>query len=45
MALSSQKSTPLLVIVLAGLAGYVAYTGTGIDAVGLQGMSARDARI
>ncbi|HEX6615447.1 MAG TPA: type 4a pilus biogenesis protein PilO [Gemmatimonadales bacterium] len=45
MALSSQKSTPILVIVLAGLAGYVAYTGTGIDAVGLQGMSARHSRI
>ena len=45
MGLSSQKSTPILAIVLAGLAGYVAYTGSIIDAVGLQGMSARTDRI
>ena len=45
MALSSQKSTPILVILLAGITGYIAYTGSIIDAVGLQGMSGRTARI
>lgn len=32
-------------ILLAGITGYVAYTGSIIDAAGLQGMSARQARI
>lgn len=45
MAFSSQRSTPILVILLAGITGYVAYTGSIIDAAGLQGMSARQARI
>ena len=45
MALSSQKSTPLLVILLAGLVGYIGYTGTVIDAVGLSGLAARQAQV
>jgi type IV pilus assembly protein PilO len=45
MAMSSQKATPLLVIMLAGLAGYVAYTGTVIDAVGVPGLVAREERV
>jgi type IV pilus assembly protein PilO len=45
MALSSQKSTPILMIALAGLAGYITYTGSVIDAVGLSGLQAREARI
>jgi type IV pilus assembly protein PilO len=45
MAMSSQKATPLLVIMLAGLAGYVAYTGTVIDAVGMPGLVAREERV
>ena len=30
MALSTQKSTPLLALLLAGIAGYIAYTGAVI---------------
>jgi type IV pilus assembly protein PilO len=45
MALSSQKSTQVLVIVLAGIVGYVGYTGSVVDALGLQGMSGRQARV
>ena len=45
MALSSQKSTPILVILLAALAGYIGYTGTVIDAIGLSGMAARQAQV
>lgn len=45
MALSSQKSTPLLVILLAGLTGYVAYTGAVIETAGLSGLSAREERV
>lgn len=45
MAMSSQKATPVLVIMLAGLAGYVAYTGTVIDAVGMPGLVAREERV
>jgi type IV pilus assembly protein PilO len=45
MAMSSQKATPLLVMLLAGLTGYVAYTGTVIDAVGMTGLAAREERV
>jgi type IV pilus assembly protein PilO len=42
---SSQKATPLLVILLAGLAGYVGYTGAVIDAVGLKGLNSRQEQV
>jgi type IV pilus assembly protein PilO len=45
MALSTKKSTPILVILLAGLAGYIGYTGTVIKLVGLPGMSERKAQV
>ncbi len=45
MALNSQKSTPMLVILLAGLTGYVAYTGAVIETAGLTGLSAREERV
>jgi type IV pilus assembly protein PilO len=45
MAMSSQKATPLLVILLAGLTGYVAYTGTVIEAAGMTGLVAREERV
>jgi type IV pilus assembly protein PilO len=45
MALSSQKATPLLVIMLAGLTGYVAYTGTVINSLGMSGLVAREERV
>jgi type IV pilus assembly protein PilO len=45
MALSSQKSTPVLVILLAGIVGYIGYTGAVIDGLGLQGLSGRKDKI
>jgi type IV pilus assembly protein PilO len=45
MAMSSQKATPMLVILLAGLTGYIAYTGTVINAVGMTGLVAREERV
>ncbi len=45
MALSSQKSTPVLVILLAGLAGYIAYSGAVIDALGMSGLEARKQQV
>jgi type IV pilus assembly protein PilO len=44
-SLSSPKSAPLLVAVLAGVVGYIAYTGSVIDNLGLSGLSARQDRI
>ena len=40
-SLVSQKSTPILVLLLAGLAGYVGYTGAVLDQVGMSGLAAR----
>ncbi len=45
MASNSQKATPLLVIMLAGLTGYIAYTGTLIDNAGMSGLAAREERV
>jgi type IV pilus assembly protein PilO len=45
MALSSQKATPVLVVLLAGLVGYIAYTGAVIESLGLSGLSARKVQI
>jgi len=45
MATSSQKATPLLVILLAGLTGYIAYTGTVIESAGMSGLAAREERV
>jgi type IV pilus assembly protein PilO len=45
MAISNEKATPLLVLLLAGIVGYVAYTGTVINLVGLQGIAAGKARV
>jgi type IV pilus assembly protein PilO len=45
MATSSQKTTPLLVMLLAGLTGYIAYTGTVIESAGLSGLAAREERV
>jgi type IV pilus assembly protein PilO len=43
--MSSEKATPVLVILLAGMAGYVGYTGAVIDAVGMKGLSARQEQV
>jgi type IV pilus assembly protein PilO len=45
MALSSQKAAPVLVVLLAGLVGYIAYTGAVIESLGLSGLSARKVQI
>jgi type IV pilus assembly protein PilO len=45
MALSREKTTPLIAILLAGLVGYIAYTGAVIEMIGVKGLSARKARI
>jgi type IV pilus assembly protein PilO len=44
-SLSSQKSAPLLVVLLAGLAGYIAYTGAVIGNLGMSGVTARQERV
>ena len=45
MALSRQKSTPVLMALLAGLVGYIAYTGSGISSLGLSGLSSRKVQV
>jgi type IV pilus assembly protein PilO len=45
MAMSSHKATPMLAMLLAGLTGYIAYTGTVIDALGMSGLVAREERV
>jgi type IV pilus assembly protein PilO len=44
-SLTSQKAAPLLVVLLAGLVGYIAYTGAVIDNLGVSGLSARKEKI
>jgi Tfp pilus assembly protein PilO len=44
-SLTSQKATPLLVVLLAGLAGYVGHPGAVIDGIGLTGLSARQEQV
>ncbi len=45
MAMNSQKATPLLIVLIAGLAGYIGYTGAVIDSLGMKGLSARQEQI
>jgi type IV pilus assembly protein PilO len=45
MELSREKGTPLLAAGLALLVGYIAYTGTGIEMVGIKGLAAERERI
>ncbi len=45
MAISNEKATPLLTLLLAGIVGYCAYTGTVIDLVGLKGLAAGKERV
>ena len=42
---SSQKSAPVLVAMLAGLVGYIAYTGSVIDSLGVSGLQARKEQV
>lgn len=41
MAISTQRSTPLMLILIAGLVGYIGYTGTVLDQVGMTGLQAK----
>src|ERR671916_462443 len=45
MAISNEKATPLLALVLAAIVGYCAYTGSVIELVGLKGLAAGKERI
>lgn len=46
MALTSDpKTAPVLVILLAGLLGYMLYTGDGVNMVGIDGVKAKQARV
>jgi type IV pilus assembly protein PilO len=44
-SLTSQKAAPLLVVLLAGLVGYIAYTGAVIDNIGVSGLAARKEQV
>jgi type IV pilus assembly protein PilO len=41
MAISNEKAAPVLALALAGIVGYIAYTGAVIQMVGLRGLKAR----
>jgi type IV pilus assembly protein PilO len=45
MAISNEKATPLLALALAGIVGYIAYTGAVIEMVGVSGLATRSARV
>jgi type IV pilus assembly protein PilO len=45
MAISNEKATPLLALVLAAIVGYCAYTGSVIELVGFKGLAAGKERI
>ena len=45
MAISNEKATPVLMLLLAGMVGYVAYTGTVINLVGIHGIAAGKVRV
>ena len=45
MALSNEKATPLLLVILAGLVGYTVYTGTLVSNLGYGGLAAEKARV
>jgi type IV pilus assembly protein PilO len=45
MALSNEKTTPLLALGLALMVGYIGYTGAVIETVGLHGLSGRNAHV
>jgi type IV pilus assembly protein PilO len=42
---SSQKATPVLVILLAAVVGYIAYTGSVINSLGVPGLVARKEKV
>jgi type IV pilus assembly protein PilO len=42
---SDPKSTPILLMLLAGLVGYIAYTGAVIDSLGFSGLQGQSAQV
>ncbi|MFL5495047.1 MAG: type 4a pilus biogenesis protein PilO [Gemmatimonadales bacterium] len=44
-SLTSQKSAPVLVALLAGVVGYIAYSGSVIETFGMSGVTARQERV
>jgi type IV pilus assembly protein PilO len=40
-SLNSQKTTPILLVLIAGIVGYVAYTGAVLSQIGVSGLAAR----
>src|SRR5437868_5911309 len=44
-SLTSQKSAPVLVVLLAGVVGYIGYSGAVIDTLGMSGVTARQERV
>ena len=44
-SLTSKKAAPVLVILLAGLAGYIAYTGAIVNSFGLTGLAGRQQQV
>lgn len=45
MASLGSKSTPALVLLLAGLAGYIGYTGAVLEQLGMSGLAARKEQV
>ena len=45
MASLGSKSTPVLVLLLAGIAGYIGYTGAVLDQLGMSGLAARKEQV
>ena len=45
MALSKEKTTPLIAMLLAVLVGYIGYTGAVIELVGVKGLATRKERV
>ena len=45
MASVNEKATPMLLVLIAALVGYIGYTGTGISSLGMSGLQARKARV
>ncbi|HEV8356775.1 MAG TPA: hypothetical protein VGQ17_08445, partial [Gemmatimonadales bacterium] len=43
--LDSTRSKAVLAIALAGLLGYMVYTGDGLSIIGIEGLQARQARV
>ncbi len=44
-SLAQQKSTGVLMMLLAGITGYIAYTGSVIESAGISGLAARQERV